>query len=134
MREDVLMMDIARTFSERYPKKRGQLFHVSNERNNPTQAFRARAIGIVPGVADFIFFSKKFDVATEIKVPGSRHQKAKVRQQARWGELWEKKGKIWRLCTTVEQAIACYNGDFQGYTVEEVYDLLSWTNTKTIKF
>jgi len=58
MREIKLQSDFAVEFHNSFPKKRGRLFHVSNERNNKVQAFNARAIGIVPGVSDFIYVDK----------------------------------------------------------------------------
>lgn len=134
MREDKLQSDIAIKFSQKYPKKSGQLFHVSNERNNKIQAFKARSIGIIPGVADFIFFSKAFNVATELKVPGSRHEVAKIRKQIKWGRTWEKQGNVWRLCRTVKEAMSCYKGKFKGMTLDEVETMLDSVKTKTIKF
>lgn len=132
-KEERLQSDIVIKFSQLYPKRSGQLFHVSNERSNQTQAYKAKAIGIVPGVADMIYFSKKYNVATELKVKGERHLTARVLKQVLWGELWEKKGNVWRMCTSVEEAICCYNGDFKGYTVKEVKELLKNVKTKTIK-
>lgn len=134
MKEEKLQSDIARKFSELYPDKNGQLFHVSNERNNKIQAFKARAIGIIPGVADFIFFSKKFNVATELKTPGSRHLVAGLLKQLQWAKVWEQQGNVWRLCTNVEDAICCYNGDFKGLTRQEIKKTLKTVKTKTIKF
>lgn len=134
MREDKLQSDIAIKFSQKYPSKSGQLFHVSNERNNKIQAFKARSIGIIPGVADFIFFSKKFNVATELKVPGSRHEVAKVRKQIKWGKTWEAQGNVWRLCRTTKEAMSCYKGKFKGLTLDEVETMINEVKTKTIKF
>jgi hypothetical protein len=134
MREEKLQSDIARKHSELYPDKSGQLFHISNERNHAIQAFKARAIGIIPGVADFIFFSKKFNVATELKTPGSRHEISRIRKQLEWAKTWEREGNIWRLCITVEEAISCYEGDFKGKTIKEVKKLIKNVKTKTIKF
>lgn len=136
MREERLQSDIAVAFSQRYPKKKGQLFHVSNERNSVKQAYRAKAIGIVAGVADFLFISKKLNAALELKVPGSRHEVAKVRKQIWWGKLWESKGKKnhWRLCRTVEEALSCCEGNLQGMTLKEVEKFLNSVTTKTIKF
>ncbi len=131
--EERLQMGIARKFSERYPNKRGQLFHISNERNNKIQAFKARAIGIVNGVADFVYFSKKRNVATELKVPGSRHKVSHIKQQLWWGKVWEKQGGVWRLCTTVDEAISCYEGDYKGYTIKEFKKILKNCKTQTIK-
>ena len=134
MNETQLQADIARKFSELCPHKRGQLFHVSNERNNKMQAYRARSIGIINGVADFVFFSKKFNVATELKVPGSRHQVAHIKHQLWWAKVWEKQGGIWRLCRTTEEAVSCYNGDFKGLTRKDVKKMINNVKTKTIKF
>ena len=55
MTETQLQSKIAVAFRDKYPEKRGQLFHVSNERNNKIQAFNAQGIGIVPGVTDYIY-------------------------------------------------------------------------------
>lgn len=134
MYEEKLQSDIALAFSQQYPKRRGQLFHVSNERNNKLQAFRAKAIGIVAGVADFVYFSKAFNVATELKTPGSRHKVEHIKSQIWWAKVWESKGNVWRLCRTVEEALCCYNGDFQGLTRKEVKLMLKNCKTKTIKF
>jgi hypothetical protein len=134
MREDKLQSLIAVKFSQKYPNKEGQLFHVSNERNNKIQAYKARAIGIIPGVADFIYFDDAFNVATELKVPGSRHEVAKVRKQIKWGRTWERKGNVWRLCRTVKEAMSCYKGKFKGLTLDEVEKMLDSVKTKTIKF
>lgn len=133
MSEERLQMNIARRFSELYPEKRGQLFHVSNERSNKIKAFKARAIGIIAGVADFVYFSKEFNVATELKLPESRHSVISIINQVYWGEVWEKQGGIWRLCTTVEEAINCYEGNFQGYTIKDMKKMLKNIKTKTIK-
>jgi len=132
-KEQILQKDIIRKQSELYPNKRGRLFHIPNERNNKRQAFIARSIGIFPGVADLIYFSKKFNVATELKVPGNRYKVASVGAQVWWGEVWEKQGNVWRLCTTVEEAISCYQGDFKGYTLKEMKKILKRIKTQTIK-
>lgn len=134
MTEEKLQSDIAIKFSQKHPTKSGQLFHVSNERNNQIQAFKARAIGIIPGVADFLFFSKDFNVATELKTPGSRHEVVKIWKQIQWGRVWEREGNVWRLCRTAKEALSCYKGKFQGLTLEQVETMLKNVKTKTIKF
>lgn len=133
MNEEKLQSDIAAKFSQQYPNKRGQLFHIANERNNKVQVYKALSIGIVPGVADFLFFSKDFNVATELKVKGSRHKVEHLKKQLEWGKVWEREGNVWRLCTTTEQAISCYNGNFKGITIEELENTLKSVKTKTIK-
>lgn len=134
MSEEKLQSDIARKFSELYPKKRGQLFHVPNERNHELQAYKAKTIGIVSGVADLLYFSKKRNVATELKVAGSRHKRKHIKLQIWWAKVWESQGGHWRLCKTVNEAISCYNGIYRGLTIDDVEKMLEETNTKTIKF
>lgn len=132
MTEEQLQSKIAIEFSVRYPEKAGQLFHVANERNNKIQAYKAKSIGIYPGVADFIFFSKDMNIATELKAPNTRHKSSHVRKQLEWGRTWEREGNIWRLCVTAEQALSCYEGKLQGFTIDEVEKMIG--NKKTIKF
>lgn len=141
MSELRLQSDIAREFSVRYPFKKGQLLHISNERNNKIQAFQARSIGIIPGASDFLYFEKEHDinclgvvfVAIEIKEPGSRHQVYQIERQVEWGELVEKVGGVWRLCRSVEEAISCTQLNFKGLTTQEVRDLLKSVKTKSVK-
>ena len=139
MNEIQLQSRIAVEFSQQYPNKRGQLFHVANERSHALQAFKSKSIGIVNGVADYVFFDKKFNVATELKAPNTRHKVDQIRKQIEWGKIWEKqsskkKKNIWRLCMTVEEAINCYNGNFQGMTIKEVEKKINAVKTQTIKF
>jgi hypothetical protein len=133
--ETQFQSDVVRKFSELHTDKRGQLIHVANERTGgKMQAMRARAVGIVPGTADLLFFSFEYNVATELKVPGRRHDVERVEVQVWWGKLWEEMGNHWRLCRTVKEAINCYEGNLQGLTLKEVEKMLSETKTKTIKF
>jgi hypothetical protein len=133
MNETKLQSLITIKFSQKYPKKSGQLFHVPNERNHMLQAFKARAIGIIPGVADFLFFSKSFNVATELKIEGSRHKVATLRNQIKWGRTWEAQGNTWRLCMTVKEAMSCYKGKFKGMTLDELEEKLKDVKTQTVK-
>lgn len=142
MSEIKLQSDIAREFSVRYPNKRGQFFHVSNERNNKIQAFQAKSIGVFPGVADFLYFEKSqftdfnssFIVAIEVKEPGSRHEVEQIERQIEWAEILESQGGIWRLCRSVDEAISCTQMDFKGLTIADVKEMLKSIKTKSIKF
>lgn len=139
MTEDQLQSAIVRKFSELYPEKRGQLFHVSNERNHKLQAIQARSKGIFPGVSDLIYFDTspmyriKF-IGIELKVPGSRHKFHTIEQQMEWGQVLEKNGGNWRLCQTVDEAISCTEGELKGLTVNKVKDILvKYKDKKTVK-
>jgi len=138
--EDQLQSSIVRKFSELYPERRGQLFHVSNERNHALQAMQARSKGIFPGVADLIYFElgplyRMKTLAIELKTPESSHKVDTVEQQVEWGEIFEKNGGTWRLCDNIDDAIYCINGFYKGLTTEDVVEKLSNNGTKkTIKF
>ena len=139
MSEVKIQSDIAREFSVRYPNKRGQLFHISNERNHKVQAFQAAAIGIVNGVSDFLFFEwvPGFGInllALEVKSPGSRHEVDHIRQQINWGKTLEEQGGSYRLVRSCKEAIDCIEGNLCGLSIEEVEEMIHEIKTKTIKF
>jgi len=148
MIEDRLLSDSVRLFSERYPDKRGQLFHVSNERNNQRQAMMAKAKGIFNGISDLLFFDEMpritggiyasklgiLLIGIELKVQGSKHDKQTVLNQVSWGETLEAQGGVWRLCMSAEDAVSCTELNFKGLTTSDVRKLLESTTTQTITF
>lgn len=142
MGEIQLQSKIAQTVSVRFPKLKGQFFHVSNERNNKIQAFQARSIGIIPGVSDFIllesnFFDQNSCLVTgiEVKEPGKYHEVAHVRQQIKWAKKLESIGGIWFLVTSVDEALKAVTKDYEGLKrIADVEKMLDECKTKTIKF
>lgn len=128
MSEDKLQSDIVRKFSELYPEKRGQLFHVPNQRNNQKQVFQARSLGIFPGVADLIYIDILYGSDTlihglEIKSPGSRHKVDHIEQQVEWGKILERCGGFWRICRSVDESIAFISGDYENDTALSIKDV-----------
>ena len=145
MSEIKLQSNIAVEFSRRYPKLKGQFFHVSNERNNKIQAFQARAIGIIPGVSDFLYFEKfnlKEDdlpsttlIGFEVKEPGSRHLVSHVFQQVKWARVLTQNGGRWFLVRSVDEVMNIIEGiPSNALSVDEVEEMLINCNAKTIKF
>lgn len=137
MNEKQLSCNIVREITNIQPTKRRQLFHVSNERNSKEQAFEAKAIGIISGVSDFLYFEKNFPlIGMEIKVPGSFHKVDHIISQIEWGETLEQQGGVWRLITTVSDAVSLIvNKNYSvGLTTSQMRELLSKNgNKKTIK-
>ena len=134
MSEIKLQSDIVRKFSELYPEKRGQLFHVPNERNNQAQVWKAKSIGIFSGVSD-LFFIDFINVGIELKEVNSRHKISHINQQMEWAKILESKGGVWRLCRTVDEAIKCTEHNYQGLTISQVEEMILDNGTKkTIKF
>lgn len=141
--EEALQSDIVRTFSELYPEKRGQLFHVPNQRNHKLQAFKAKSIGIHSGVADLLFMQPNGIAelelsAIELKLPNSRHKVEHIEQQLEWAKTLQRCGGFWRLCTTLEQAMAfieCDTSKDSGLLIGDVEALIRANKEKkTIKF
>ncbi len=137
MNEKQLTCNIVRQITNLQPQKRKQLFHVSNERNSEIQSFEAKAIGIVAGVSDFIYFEKDTPlIGMEIKVKDSYHKVDHIEQQVGWGELLESQGGVWRLITNEKDAIELIvHKNFNvGYTAYKMRELLSKNGKKkTIK-
>ena len=137
MSEEKLQSDIVRRFSELYPYKKGQLFHVANERAHQLQAFKAKSIGIVGGVSDLIYVCIFGIKCLEIKSYGSRHSISHLIRQVEWGKTIEEVGHQWRLIRTTQEAIHFINGASYkvGLTTKEVEQLIEENgNKKTIKF
>ncbi|MES2287280.1 MAG: hypothetical protein V4547_16430 [Bacteroidota bacterium] len=141
MTEDQLLSGVVLAHSQQHPQKRGQLFHPANERNHALQAMQAKAKGIYKGVSDLIYFEingldlrSTIFIGVELKVVGSRHERHTVEAQVEWGETLEGQGGHWRLCTNKEDALACFEFDFKGFTTKEVRAILAVQKTKTIKF
>lgn len=140
--EEALQSDIVRTFSELYPERRGQLFHVPNQRNHKLQAFKARSIGIFPGVSDLIYFESNglaeiTAKGIELKLPNSTHKADHVEQQLEWAKILESKGGNWRICTSVKGAIDFIEGNIneENLTFKDVeFMLKNNKEKKTIKF
>lgn len=141
--ENKLQSEIVRKFSELYPEKRGQLFHVPNQMNTKDpqkSAFQAKALGIFSGVSDLIFFEGIEGehirmTGLEIKTPGSAHKKEHISRQVIWGKILQGNGGIWRLVTNVDDAIKILDGNNSfGLSPEEVHQMLFEDSLKTIKF
>ena len=137
MSEEKLQSDIVRKFSELYPEKRGQLFHVPNERITASQKLKAKSIGVFSGVSDLIYIGDGIVNCLELKAPNSYHKVTHVQQQVDWGKTMESIGNRWRIITTVNDAIDFINGHDFGLTTDEVQEMINVanaTNKKTIKF
>ena len=137
MNEKQLSCNIVREITNIQPEKRKQLFHISNERNSKEQAFEAKAIGIINGVSDFLYFELNTPlIGMEIKVTGSFHKIEHIISQIEWGETLEQQGGVWRLITTVEDAVSLivHKRHDVGKTTQMMREMIAKNgNKKTIK-
>lgn len=135
MSEEKLQSDIVRKFSELYPLKRGQLFHVPNERITASQKLKSKSIGVFSGVSDLIFIDTDIVNCLELKAPGSYHKVTHIQQQVDWGKTMESIGNRWRIITTTSDAINFMNGNENvGLTTFEVQKIINESKNKTIRF
>lgn len=134
MSEEKLQSDIVRKFSELYPEKRGQLFHVPNERITASQKLKAKSIGVFSGVSDLIYVGSGKICGLELKAPGSYHKITHVQQQVDWGKRMEAIGNRWRIITKTSDAIDFINGHNFGLTTDEVQKMINESKNKTIRF
>lgn len=136
--EEKLQSDIVRKFSELYPLKRGQLFHVPNERITASQKLKAKSIGVFSGVSDLIYIGDLIVKCLELKAPNSYHKVSHVRQQVEWGKTMESIGNYWKIITSEKDAISFINGNYNdGLSVEQVEKMLNEAESKgkkTIRF
>ena len=141
MSEIRLQSDIAQEFSVRFPKLKGQFFHVSNERNNKIQAYQALSIGIVRGVSDFIFFKKSvfnglYLLGIEVKEPESYHEVAHIQNQLKWGKKLEECGGHYYIVRSVSEVIDLIStGETSALRIADVEKMISENGKKkTLRF
>jgi hypothetical protein len=80
--EKELQNKIVRHVSENYPFCRGMFFEINNECVDTNRV----ALGHVNGVGDLMFINDIGEVfSIELKLEGSRHEVAHVKQQIEWG-------------------------------------------------
>lgn len=61
-------------FDREYPRHRKMLFAVFNNQETRLAGNRAKAVGVQPGVSDFIFIGFMFTAFIELKLPGKKQQ------------------------------------------------------------
>lgn len=82
--EERLQMDMATSFSEKFPEKRGRLF-ATFQNPTPEQHGLWLSKGLVKGIADLIYIDDNYRIiGIEVKHPGKEHHKKTVIDQANW--------------------------------------------------
>lgn len=100
MSEDRLQQECYVWFHNNYPHLRGLLFHVPNGGSrNAREGAKFKAMGVFPGVADFIFFYKNRFYAIELKtLTGTQSKKQKY-----WQSIVLDNGATYVLARTVSE-------------------------------
>lgn len=126
MNEKQLQAKIIMQFSQLYPNKRGLLFAVNNEANSDKQAMAFKALGVVRGVSDLIYYDGNRFVGIEIKVKGKKHGRNHIMNQHEWGLKIQITGGEYYIVTSVKSFLSVIEGkiDSDVYTLEKIYGLL----------
>lgn len=133
MTEKKLQAVCVMDFSQTHPERKGNLWSTRNttfsERDGQTQ----KAMGMIAGVSDLIYFHNKRFVGIELKMQGSTHNTKHVSQQIKWGEKIIEAGGEYYIVTTLDEFWTVINGGQTQYTVEKVKEMINESKTK-IKF
>lgn len=95
-----------------------------------------RALGMLPGASDLMFFLNGRFVAIEIKLPGSKHDKAHVERQLRFGENVKINGGEYYIIKSVEAFLTVINKSGSNPEILDVWtlkELIEVSKTK-VKF
>ena len=133
MSEKKLQAEIVISFSQQRPEEKGNLWSTRNttfsERDGQTQ----KAMGMIAGVSDLIYYRGGRFVGIEIKKRGSSHNSKHVYQQVKWGELIEDAGGEWYIVRSLDEFWEVINGGSTDMDTKTVRALLDFSGTK-IKF
>lgn len=100
--EDKLSYEFAVWLRQQYfnGKLQAVFFHVANEGAGKLAMVKKKAIGLLPGVADWVVTNEKCTIFIELKVkPNKQNENQKIFQQ-----LCEKHNVAYYLCYTIEDA------------------------------
>lgn len=134
-------------FSHTFPDKymAGQLWATNNNTYSGRHGMAMRAIGLVTGVSDLIYFDLNSGgfVAIELKLIGKKHNKDHVRQQVKWGKMIEQNGGKSFFVTSLEgfQALINHHAQWEGefsdvgwLRLKDVQYKLNQSKIKTVEF
>lgn len=82
-----------------YPETRGCFFAVTNNSEHAVRGLQRKALGMVPGVSDTLFFWKNQLYCFEFKTEVGRQSPA----QKKWAETIKKQGAIYYVVRSEEQ-------------------------------
>ena len=136
--EAQLQAEIVREFSQKHPEENGLLWSTRNTTFSGNDGATQKALGMVAGVADLIYFSGGYFLAIEVKFPGATHKVTHVRRQIDWGKKIANQGGEYYIVTSLKGFWDVMGGEFFDGP-PDVYSLsilegLMKTTKKTIKF
>jgi len=136
-KEEKLQSKMVIDFDNKLPEKKRQLWHTRNISLSKIDGSQMKALGMVSGVADLIYFNNSIFTGIEVKFPDEPHELTHVINQYKWGEVITREGGQWFLVTSVVAFWSVINGKYSGaglYSLDQVGEIIKKCKTKTIKF
>ncbi|MCK4884265.1 MAG: hypothetical protein KAS30_05310, partial [Candidatus Diapherotrites archaeon] len=120
MKESKLQSKMVVEFSQQRPNEKGCLWSTRNTTLSVKDGQKQKAMGMIAGVSDLIYFKDGCLIGIEVKFPGKEHKFGHVLQQYNWGTKITSEGGKWYVVTSIEGFWAVINGK---PTHENVYSL-----------
>ena len=135
--EKQLQAKIVMDFNQKRPEERRMLWSTRNTTFSAKDGMTQRAIGMVRGVSDLLYFSNASLIGIELKLPGTKHKVSHILEQYKWGLDLEENGGEYYIVTSLKgfwQIIHCdlYNTP-DVYNTTAIKSILD-TAKGTIKF
>jgi hypothetical protein len=127
MKESKLQSKMAVEFSQQRPKEKGLLWSTRNTTLSVKDGQKQKAMGMIAGVSDLIYFKVGCLIGIEVKFPGKEHKFEHVLQQYNWGTKITSEGGKWYIVTSVAGFWAIINGNAihkDVYALDQVKILL----------
>lgn len=106
MTESVLQFEIFTYHWNTFPDERGQLFHINNKSSNRIEGNRMKALGVIPGVSDMVFFAQNGKVYfIELKTEKGRQSAPQIAFQA----LCERLGHTYVIIRSLDEFKTFHN-------------------------
>lgn len=102
MKESTLQSKMVVDFSQKRPNEKGLLWATGNRTLSERDGMKQKAMGLVAGVSDLIYFKNGIFVGIEVKVKGSKHSKSHIKKQLEWGLKIEQNGGEWYIVTSLD--------------------------------
>ncbi|MGB0881437.1 MAG: hypothetical protein ACPGSO_00680 [Vicingaceae bacterium] len=99
--EAQLQSKIVLDYSQNRPEEKGTLFSVANRTLSVRDGQKQKAMGLVKGVSDLIYFKGNRLVCLEIKLPGQKHKRSHIEDQLSWGEKMISEGAEYYIITSL---------------------------------
>lgn len=134
MSEKKLQAKIVMSFSQERPNEKGLLWSTRNTTFSMKDGQTQKALGMVAGVSDLIYFNNGLLIGIEVKEPGSIHSSDHIYQQYKWGRNISMNGGKYFIVTSEDEFWYIINHEYikvihDIYHIKERLDLDKKTMT-----